>query len=46
MELEPDKNKQPSWLSRFRKPKKDATQNKFAMDDHVDANDPDEESGE
>ena len=46
MELEPNKNSQPSWLARFGKPKKDAAQNKFTMDDHVDEYDPEEESGE
>ena len=46
VELEPNKNSQPSWLARFGKPKKDAAQNKFTMDDHVDESDPEEESGE
>ena len=46
VELEPDKNKQPSWLARFRKPKKDVSQNKFAYDDHVEEGEPDGESGE
>ena len=46
IELEPDKNKQPSWISRFGRHQKDVAQNRFAMDDHVDANDPNEESGE
>ena len=46
VDLEPEKGKQSSFLARFTKPKKDAAQNKFAQDDHVDANDPNEESGE
>ena len=46
VELEPDKNKQPSWLTRFRKPKKDVAHNKFAQDDHVEAGEIDGESGE
>jgi predicted PurR-regulated permease PerM len=46
VELEPDKNKQPSWLTRFRKPKKETAQNKFTLDDHVEESEPDGETGE
>lgn len=37
VELEPDKNKQQSWFSRFRNDRKDISKNKFAFDhnDHV-----------
>ena len=32
VELEPDRKQQQSWFSRFRKEKKDLSQNKFAFD--------------
>jgi predicted PurR-regulated permease PerM len=35
VELEPDRKQQQSWFSRFRKEKKDLSQNKFAFD-HID----------
>lgn len=34
VELEPDNEKQPSLFTRFRKPKKDTSQNKYAYDGH------------
>jgi len=45
VDLEPDKKKQQSWFSRFRKPKKDALQNKFVADD-IDESDPNTETSD
>ena len=46
VELEPDKNKQPSIFTRFRKPKKDIAQNKFVVDDNDDGSDLNTETGD
>ncbi len=46
VELEPDKNKQPSIFTRFRRPKNDISQNKFVADDVDEEGDQNTETGD